>query len=408
MVHFASVVVLALVAATVDAVPLNKRIAQVIADSTTKWEAACNKAGGGQQCNAISVDAFGTLLAAPGPCEQQDAGDKMIDLAKTLKNDPDMIKFAQIFVQQPRNSPNSLSVPYCQKAPKNAELNGLFQCQFEGSSSQNFVGGAKVGEKGTIPFGLSKPVSPAGSCAANPGGPIKDGSQLTDITSDPGVGAGNKAAAAESSGTSESESSAAPCASSKSHHHKHHKGKNGNNTSTTATSTPTPTESSSDSGAASPTPTLIKLNGGSAASSEPPNPAASAFPLIKLNGAPSSPPATGSTPADSSTGGYRRASKGASSKGFQLQNGKDAQKLNAKFTKLTASSPCTDGDLACIDKGFAQCSGGKFVVTQCAASTICAALPLVNKAGTSITCTTESDALARIKATGAKGGLTGA
>lgn len=28
----------------------------------------------------------------------------MIDLAKTLNNDPEMIKQAQIFVQQPRNS----------------------------------------------------------------------------------------------------------------------------------------------------------------------------------------------------------------------------------------------------------------------------------------------------------------
>ena len=28
----------------------------------------------------------------------------MIDLAKTLNNDPDMIKFAQIFAQQPRNT----------------------------------------------------------------------------------------------------------------------------------------------------------------------------------------------------------------------------------------------------------------------------------------------------------------
>jgi hypothetical protein len=405
MVHFTSVVVLALAAATVNGAPLNKRIAQVIADSTTKWEAACTKAGGADQCNAISVEAFSTLLAAPGPCEQQNAGDKMIDLAKTLNNDPDMIKFAQIFVQQPRNSPNALSVPYCQQAPKNTELNGLFQCQFQGSSSTKFVGGASVGDPGTIPFGLSAPVSPPGSCAANPGGPIKDGSQLVDITSDPGVGAGNKAAASNSTGTSGSSSASCASSSGQSHHHKHHKGKNNN--STIATSTATATASSTDSGTGSPIPTLINLNGGSApnaAVNAPPSSEASAFPLIKLNGASSPPPATSSTPTDSSAGGYKR----AASSSFQLQNGKDAQKLNAEFSTLTASSSCTDGDSACIDKGFAQCSGGKFVVTKCAASTICAALPLVNKPGTSITCTTESDALARIKATGATGGLTGA
>lgn len=61
-------------------------------------------AGGGEKCNPISVTAFTTLLAAAGPCEQQNAADKMIDLAKQLNNDAQMIKLAQIFVQQPRNT----------------------------------------------------------------------------------------------------------------------------------------------------------------------------------------------------------------------------------------------------------------------------------------------------------------
>lgn len=43
----------------------------------------------------------------------------------------------------------------------------------------------------------------------------------------------------------------------------------------------------------------------------------------------------------------------------------------------------------------------------CAPSLVCAALPLVNSAGTSITCTTSADAATRIAATGATGGLTG-
>lgn len=37
----------------------------------------------------------------------------------------------------------------------------------------------------------------------------------------------------------------------------------------------------------------------------------------------------------------------------------------------------------------------------------CAALPLVNSAGTSVTCVSKADALERIAATGAQGGLTG-
>ncbi len=112
----------------------------------------------------------------------------MIDLAKQLNNDPTMIRLTQIFVQQPRNSPDSLSVQYCQQAPKNAELNGLFQCQFQGANLALFVGNVPVGGAGTILFGHSTALSTPGSCPANPTGPIAGGAQLTDITSDPGVG----------------------------------------------------------------------------------------------------------------------------------------------------------------------------------------------------------------------------
>jgi hypothetical protein len=131
------------------------------------------------------------LLVAAGPCDQQNAADQMIDLAKSLNSDSKMIQLAQIFAQQPRNSPNSLSIPYCQEAPKNPELNGLFQCQFDGVDPKNFLGGVQVGATGTIPFGLSSPVSPPKSCPANPQGGIADGTQLVDVTQDPGVGSSN-------------------------------------------------------------------------------------------------------------------------------------------------------------------------------------------------------------------------
>lgn len=65
------------------------------------------------------------------------------------------------------------------------------------------------------------------------------------------------------------------------------------------------------------------------------------------------------------------------------------------------------GQNACVEGGFAQCVGGTFVVTECAGGLKCFALPLVNSRGTSITCDTEGDALARIAASGATGGLTG-
>ncbi|EIN07248.1 hypothetical protein PUNSTDRAFT_135934 [Punctularia strigosozonata HHB-11173 SS5] len=92
---------------------------------------------------------------------------------------------------------------------------------------------------------------------------------------------------------------------------------------------------------------------------------------------------------------------------FTLQNGKDAQALNAKFATLTPSSACTDGENACVQGQFAQCANGKFVTFPCAATLKCVALPLVNSAGTSITCSTDADAAQRIANTGATGGVTG-
>jgi hypothetical protein len=87
----------------------------------------------------------------------------MINLAKTLNNNANIITLAQIFVQQPRNSADSLAVPYCTKAPQNTELSGLYQCQFEGVKQSTFTGNLAAGATGTIPFGLTAAVNPAGS-----------------------------------------------------------------------------------------------------------------------------------------------------------------------------------------------------------------------------------------------------
>lgn len=92
---------------------------------------------------------------------------------------------------------------------------------------------------------------------------------------------------------------------------------------------------------------------------------------------------------------------------FTLQNGLDAIALNEKFKNIKAGDSCQAGEDACAGTQFAQCVNGQFVTTQCAAGTICAALPLVNKPGTSIACTTQADVDARIAATGATGTTTG-
>ncbi|KAJ3562585.1 hypothetical protein NP233_g9478 [Leucocoprinus birnbaumii] len=104
MFKLTAVFVLSALACFTSAVPLEKRINQNTIDSKTLWEAACSKAGGDPQCNIIAVKAAATLLANAGPCDQQDSADAMIDLAKTLNNDPEMIRLAQLFVQQPRNA----------------------------------------------------------------------------------------------------------------------------------------------------------------------------------------------------------------------------------------------------------------------------------------------------------------
>ena len=54
-----------------------------------------------------------------------------------------------------------------------------------------------------------------------------------------------------------------------------------------------------------------------------------------------------------------------------------------------------------------MCVNGAFVNMGCGATLQCFALPLVNKAGTSLACTTQDDAAARIAAPGATGGITG-
>jgi hypothetical protein len=128
------------------------------------------------------------------------------------------------------------------------------------------------------------------------------------------------------------------------------------------------------------------------------------------------PPASTSTVDDSTTAAPAtstaqapptQTSAGGGNGGFALANGQAAQELNAKFATLAEGSACTAGEIACVGNAFAQCVDGNFVTIQCGGGLICAALPLVNSRGTSVTCTTTADAEDRIARTGATGGLTG-
>ncbi|PKY41574.1 hypothetical protein RhiirA4_353907 [Rhizophagus irregularis] len=82
---------------------------------------------------------------------------------------------------------------------------------------------------------------------------------------------------------------------------------------------------------------------------------------------------------------------------IRKQNAADAKALQKKFDALKPDDKCNDNDVACVDNKFAQCSGGKFALSNCASGTICAALPLVLKKGTTVACTTEADRDARLK-----------
>ncbi|KAF9243763.1 hypothetical protein BU15DRAFT_42705 [Melanogaster broomeanus] len=93
------------------------------------------------------------------------------------------------------------------------------------------------------------------------------------------------------------------------------------------------------------------------------------------------------------------------SSSFQLQNGIDAINLNNQFSTLTPTSPCTSGN-ACVNNQFAQCVNGQVCAAAFSSLTSCAALPLVNSAGTSITCATLADVNTRIAATGATANAT--
>jgi hypothetical protein len=72
-------------------------------------------------------------------------------------------------------------VPYCQKAPKNPELNGFFHCQFTGVNLNKFSGD----QTGNLPLGVSA-VNPPGSCPAL-ATTVTAGAQLDTLVTSPGT-----------------------------------------------------------------------------------------------------------------------------------------------------------------------------------------------------------------------------
>ncbi|THH01484.1 hypothetical protein EW026_g1254 [Hermanssonia centrifuga] len=140
-----------------------------------KLSAACP----GQVCGTLSGQAITPLLAAQGECTQQDMADAIIDAAQQFDaaTKATMIALAVEYRQAEKNTPpdfttnpptNRNSV-FCQKAPKNAELNGLVQAQDPANDPNIFFDPAKQASvtKGsqadTSPFGTSGDASAASS-----------------------------------------------------------------------------------------------------------------------------------------------------------------------------------------------------------------------------------------------------
>ncbi|KAI0634800.1 hypothetical protein C8Q77DRAFT_1277681 [Trametes polyzona] len=88
-----------------------------------------------------------------------------------------------------------------------------------------------------------------------------------------------------------------------------------------------------------------------------------------------------------------------------LQNGQEAQALNAAFAKLKPSDACNSGEMACIGASIAHCVNSTWKEEACYKSLFCFALPSVREEGTTLSCTSNTTALSVIRATGVTGGI---
>ncbi|KAI0064584.1 hypothetical protein BV25DRAFT_1800343 [Artomyces pyxidatus] len=212
-----------------------RRIAQAdLPDVAESWQALCLVSGGdiftNEPCvNLAGINGINALLATGGVCDQQDNADAMIDFAKSanVTNGPALIANAIAYRQHPRSAVEvngvTPSTLYCQKAPKNPELNGIVNAQLPGvdpglfGDPNNAI--VAFGDAATCPFG-----------------------QIPDVTTcscsdDPDVDTSSTASNSTSTASSNSTSTASPDSSST----------DSSDTSSNSTSTASPDASSTDS-----------------------------------------------------------------------------------------------------------------------------------------------------------------
>jgi hypothetical protein len=125
---------------------LVKRIAQTdLVQVAQSWQNLCEQSGGsrigagGDPCVVLAgQNGISALLANADQCAQQDNADAMVDFAKSsgVNNKQALIANAIAYRKHPRNALNIGGVVpstlFCERAPRNSELNGVVNAQLQG------------------------------------------------------------------------------------------------------------------------------------------------------------------------------------------------------------------------------------------------------------------------------------
>ncbi|KAJ8523219.1 hypothetical protein ONZ45_g283 [Pleurotus djamor] len=151
-----------------------------------KISAACP----GQVCGVLSGKAITPLLAAQPECSQQDMADEIIDASRQFDaaTQANMIALAIEYRQAEKNTPPDFTTNppslrnsvFCQKAPKNPELNGLVQAQDPNNDPNLFFDPATKAtvtlgsQPNTFPFGGAGAAVPPAPPAPAPEAPAVD------------------------------------------------------------------------------------------------------------------------------------------------------------------------------------------------------------------------------------------
>jgi hypothetical protein len=130
---------------------LLKRIAQSdLGQVAQSWQNLCVQSGGprppgNDPCLKLAgQNGISALLANADACAQQVNADAMVDFAKQpgIKNKQALINNAIAYRKHPRNALNINGVVpstlFCEKAPRNPELNGVVNAQLQGVNAGLF------------------------------------------------------------------------------------------------------------------------------------------------------------------------------------------------------------------------------------------------------------------------------